>query len=78
MDNFDQILAGKAGNGGAILGSNNSKKGQDQDEIDMMGDDDMFGAELEAEDKAESKKPEAKAVKKSKDEPKAKVVNKSK
>ena len=44
----------------------------------MMGDDDMFGAELEAEDKAESKKPEANAVKKPKDEPKAKVINKPK
>ena len=44
----------------------------------MMGDDDMFGAELEAEDKIESKKPAAKAVKKPKDEPKAKVINKPK
>jgi hypothetical protein len=29
LDNFDQMLAGKAGNGGAIFGNNGAKKGQD-------------------------------------------------
>lgn len=44
----------------------------------MMGDDDMFGQELEAEDKAQSKKAEVKAEEKPKDKPKAQVINKPK